>query len=783
MSCKCDKTEFPHLLNIAAGLRRLPRSLGIFADWRHPILDAIGRDPVLDDWRAKVLGQTKQDLGLMLVDMGAYVFDVVSFYDQLICHESYLRTAQLTGAQRRMVDLLGFLPRPALASKAWLAAHADGKKVVSLPTGNAFRSGEFDGNAPQIFELSSATAIDPRLNLFTIDRIVATQWPASFSEFLAEPSSIRVQTGDWVVFDFASALTPVRIISFKKYRLRALPAARLVGLSTTVTPPSGQTYVNTRVLGGGARAGAWKLGTASGETAVVSGNTVLIDTRVAIRANDVVLFEYGNETAACRVSSVSEEKRQLLYPQTSSIEDSAHQVSTLTSPAIYVTVSRLTLDSALPWSSPNTNQLTVHYALTTAAKIVAPPKDTLLQTDTISLPALIDAPRVTPENFLLQDVHEEGVSNTGTLDALKRTVTLDTTTPWEQQLTVPVQLFGNVLHVTRGQTVQGEVLGLGDASQAWQYFHLKKKPLTYLSASNAAGRVTTLRIHVDGVQWSEVETFYGVASDATVYTVRHDDEGQSTITFGGGARVPSGARVIANYRFGAGSAVPPAGSIQQIAKPLAGLRSVRQILPAFGGSDAESAQELEVYGPRSALLLGRAISLADLVAAARQVSGVKAASSSWRWDAAGLRPAAVITYIGDAQLQPDLMAKLRSLCEPDAPITLERSTPQYAKLSINAAIDNRYDPDQVVGEVQDVLFAKVTLPGSGGLLRTENLGPGEAVFQSTIVAGIMSVDGIQTVQSLLFNNQTFTQTGIAPNLGCHFDFSLGGVWINGQAAA
>ena len=118
MSCPCDVRLFPQPVSIPAGLGatafRAARTLGIFADWRTSTLAAIGAQPALDAWRAR----EAHDLGLMLVEMGAYVFDVCDFYDALISGETFLKTAQLAGAQRRLVALLGYLPRPAVAAEA-----------------------------------------------------------------------------------------------------------------------------------------------------------------------------------------------------------------------------------------------------------------------------------------------------------------------------------------------------------------------------------------------------------------------------------------------------------------------------------------------------------------------------------------------------------------------------------------------------------------------------------------------------------------------------------------
>lgn len=782
MSCPCDEQYFPQRKAIAAGLSRFPRALGTFPDWRQPILASIGREPALDQWRARLTGDTEHDLGLMLVDMGAYVFDVVSFYDQLIANETYLGTAQLTGAQRRLVEILGYLPRPALASEVLLAAQADGIRTVNLPAGTAFRSGEFDGHPPQVFELNQDTVIDPRLNAFAVDRVQATHLPATFNSLLAEPASVRLKAGQWFAIDYGTTYATTQLVRAETVSLRSQQVVSRLSFNTSLTTPSGQTYEATRLLSGGALVDAWKLGSTGSETAVVSGSTVLLDSRVTVGSNELVLIEYNGAVVARRITSSIEEKRIFLSSQSSTITNSSNQTSTLTSPAIYVSVTRLNLDSALPWTSIDVNRLNIHYRLERAAQLVAPLRDTLTQADTISIPGLQDPPRVTPDTLLLEDVHGNGVETGGTLDFTTHRASVDATPAWaveNTQLWAPVTLYGSVLKLSRGETVRGETLGIGDASLSEQSFSLKKKPLTYLRAANAAGRVSTLEIFVNGIQWQEVNNFYVTKNSDTAYIVRHDDVGGTTITFGGAACLPTGAMVVANYRYGAGAEVPPAGSVKQVAKPVAGLRRVHNVLPAYGGAEAETAHELSIYAPRSALLLGRAISLSDLEAAALQVSGVKAARAGWRWQSSGLRPAAIITYIGDAQSQADLNARLRALSEPDAPIALERSTPQAARLDVDIEIDALYEPNRVINTVLDELYAEVELPGTGGYLREENLGPGGIIFLSQLIEKIISVAGVVQVRSVLLDRLVFTDTARSPATGSHFDFSSAGVWVNG----
>jgi predicted phage baseplate assembly protein len=778
MSCRCDQHHCPAPFTIAAGLLVLPRAPGLFPNWRRELLAAVGREPPLDEWRAREPG----DLGLMLVEMGAYVLDVASFYDQLVANESYLPTARLAGAQRRHVSLLGYLPRPAVGASVWLAAEADGTRLVTLPAGTAIRSGAFDGNPPQVFELPAPASVEPRVNKMEVQRIPATLLPSPLTGVSVRAGSVRARAGELLVLDAGGALATTHVAGMHLMLLRIRAPVTHIGFSAPITPPAGATYDGARLLKSGSTCGAWKLTPGSGEPAVLSGADLSLDRRVDLRVGEIVAIEHGTTAVARRVTAVSEAQYTLLGALTSTITDSDNKVSTLLSPPIKISVTRITLDSALPFAASAVPQLVVHHAMVSAATLHAPLKDTLAQGDPISVPSLMDPPRVAVTDLMLEDVHGDGVVTTGTLDAAQHSATTATAPAWGRELWAPVQLYGNAVLATRGEAVHGERLGIGDASLPFQTFRLKKKPLTYLPAANAAGRKSTLVIHVGGVQWQEVESFFGANEHKTVYVVRHDDEGQTDVQFGGGARLPTGAAVIADYRFGAGAAVPPADSVKQVTRPVAGLRKIRNVLPAFGGADAEGPAELAVRGPRSALLLGRAISLVDIETAAAQQPGVRAARAAWRWDELGLRPAVIVSYIGDAQLALTIQSALRALAEDDAPISARSAPAQSARFDVDVGIDVHYAPDDVIAAVLQALFAAVTLPGTGGLLRPERLGPDGVVFESVVVRAVMDVAGVASLRSMSFDGTPFVEIGRRPAAGAYFDFAAQGVWVNGQRA-
>jgi len=789
MSCPCDASRFPRPLVLPAGIGppgfRKARALGIFPDWRLSILAAIGARTALDGWRAR----DQADLGVMLVEMGAYVCDVVDFYTALGAGETYLKTAQLSGAQRKLVALLGYLPRPAGGAQAFLAAEAEGRRVISLPAGVAFRSGEFSGNPPQVFELEQPASIDPRINRFTVERVVQDAIAAgTLASLLVDPASVRVRAGDALVLDFAGALRTAKVASIVPVALRSrTPAARL-SFAAAVSVPAGATYSTLRLWSSGGTLGLWKLGQVGADTeTAISDSTVLLESVAPVRAGQLVLFEREGLLEARRITGAAEVQRTLLAALSSTIKNPSNVVQgTVESPPIKIMVLRLSLDAALGWSSTDAAKIVAHHPLVPAARVLVPLKDTLEDDDPLSIPALIDAPRVDVTRLLLEDVHQDGVMSGGSLDLAAHRAQIDQGEDWGRALTAPVALFANVLAVSRGESVHGEVLGSGDAAQARQRFTLKKKPLTYLSAATASGVRSTLSVRVGGIRWREAQSFYGATDADRLYIVRHDEAGETHVIFGGAARLPTGAPVTADYRYGAGAALPPAGSITQLAKPFPGLASVRNVLPAFGGADVESPRELAVYAPRSALLLGRAVSLPDLEAAASAVPGVRAARAMWRWDAAGMRAVAQVQYIGSAQLREVIRARLRALTEPDAPIAVLRAMPQAARLALDLEIHDDHLDDAVIAAVHEALYAAADLPGTGGLLRAERLGPEGIVFLSQIMAAVMGVAGVTAVRGVSLDATAFTQSGRQPAAGFYFDFGepgtpTSGLVINGVA--
>ena len=100
---------------------------------------------------------------IMLLEMWAYVLDVVGFYDARIADESYLRS-RCCRSRRSGWSGCSATARSRPSQRRDLAALADGADPVVLPAGTAFRSEAFGDQPPQVFETGVATTIWPQRN-------------------------------------------------------------------------------------------------------------------------------------------------------------------------------------------------------------------------------------------------------------------------------------------------------------------------------------------------------------------------------------------------------------------------------------------------------------------------------------------------------------------------------------------------------------------------------------------------------------------------------------------
>ena len=827
MNCICDEFKFPPDVQIAAGLTHLPRQVGTFAEFRRALLRAVSiRTTALLEkhplWSLRYLterdreglkkeleafgqwrGRHPKDFGMMLIEMWAYVCDLTSFYDEVFAQESYVRTAIRRDSLRRLVDPLGYIPRPAVAALADLAAFADGRRVLSLPVGTAFSSGAFSGHQPQVFELGLQTKIHPLLNEWTILPIRRTTFGttgANRNKFLCVSGSVSVKEGDLLLVKVGSSAYVRTVISVATEQGSDHESYSAVTLSSSVWIPGSTPVSAVSLLKPTVKTSLWTqtpfaygaVLSGSGPYTYVSGSYFLLESiSSAFKTNQNVIVEKGSTLSLCTVTSAETASVTIKAASTTSITNGATPpvvIAKVPSPAVTAQTTELKVVPPVPGVSfasatDESSEFSIHHSFISAGRVTIEALTEIDRTDPMDVKRPVDRPRDAspPGKFQLEDVNGTGVTRPGSLSFTTGHFIVQGD-PWPNKLATPVKLLGNIVATSRGETVKPETLGVGDSSIANQSFTLKKSPLTYLpspSESTPSGLTSTLKVYVDGLQWTEVPSFYGHRPEAEIYIVRQDDKNESVVTFGDGVlgrRLNTGVLVVAYYRFGGGGAMPPAGSITQIAKPVKGLKSVRSPVAPYGGADEEAASSLQKFAPRSALLLGRAVSLPDLEAAAASYAGVRAVAAEWRWSHTLQLPAAHIWYLADGDLTELILNKLRSLTQPDTPIQVERAAATSARLSIQLAWDPKRFETDVLAAVRAALANVET-----GLLAPEILGIGKTLFRSQLFDAVLDVTGVTSVTGLSYWYSPFSNFGIKAPAGHYFDFT-NRLYLNGRNA-
>jgi predicted phage baseplate assembly protein len=123
------------------------------------VVQGVGSDGQTSAEFRPLQGLTTRDSGdpsIALLDAWATVGDVLTFYQERIANENYLRTATERRSVLELSRLVGYTPRPGVAASVFLAYTIDDKQAVpvTLPVGTAAQSVPGPGEQPQTFETS-----------------------------------------------------------------------------------------------------------------------------------------------------------------------------------------------------------------------------------------------------------------------------------------------------------------------------------------------------------------------------------------------------------------------------------------------------------------------------------------------------------------------------------------------------------------------------------------------------------------------------------------------------
>jgi predicted phage baseplate assembly protein len=779
-SCHCCEgltAETPALVVNRPGLSAIAYRVGTHSQFKHSMLAALSdiTRPALRELKTR----DDDDFSIALLDATSTMADVLTFYQERVANELYLRTATERRSLLELASLIGYQLRPGVAASTFVAFTMDDTPGAPLETtvdiGTKIQSVPGPDEKPQTFE--TVEKITARVEWNAIRPQVTQTFVPQFGDthVYLKGTATNLKVGDAILFvgpereqvhgserwDFRR-VTKVAA-DFDANRTRIEWAEGLGTTSPHLVLPS----ANPKVYALRVRASLFGFNAphpltlsndvrshygfgaedCSDWSFKISGQTIDLDTTYP-----------GVLTGSWLV--LSEPSYQELYRATSVVE-AAQARYTLAGKT-----TRVALDTGENLDLfRNHYRDTMVFAQSELLEIAEAPITTPITGATIQLAqapsGLIKGQRLiaSGKDITTGELITEMVQ-VSSIDGKTLSVTPPLNKGYVRTTSKPEETFSlnaNVAHSTHGETVS-EILGSGDASQRYQQFTLKQFPLTYVSAATPSGAQSTLEtktdegqtqygVRINNVQWHEAPTLFGRSPQEHIYVTRTGDDSKTTIEFGDGVtggRMPSGQdNVRATYRKGIGvDGLVKAGQLTSLLTRPLGIRSVTNPEAATGAQDRELLDDARTNAPLTVLTLDRTVSLQDYEDFSRAFAGVAKALATWTWDGQTKRVFVTVAGPKGAEIKADsdtytnLLAALRLAGDPFVNLRMKSYRPAYFRVAGKIKVNPDYETDAVLAAVESALRAQFSFG-----VRTF----GQPVFLSEVIAAVQAVPELVAV--------------------------------------
>ena len=340
--------------------------------------------------------------------------------------------------------------------------------------------------------------------------------------------------------------------------------------------------------------------------------------------------------------------------------------------------------------------------------------------------------------------------------------------------------YGNIVLADHGLTISGE--GLQQPSGDKRYSPpLSQSDITYANAFSAqdwengtdalsaAAAVqqspqqslpAVALLDSENRNWSPVLDLLASGRFDAYFVVEVDNRRQARLRFGDNTygQIPEqGVTLEASYRIGSGVAgnVGAASIAHVVTTPGIGLitdieqQSVRNPLPASGGVQPESLEEVRQYAPQAFRTQQRAVTEADYADVAQQHPQVSKAVARRLWTGSWHTMFITVDRVGGREVDTDFEQELTGFISRYrlAGHDIEIEPPQLVPLEIHLRVC--VQPNYLASDVKLALlqlFSSGTLAdGMRGYFHPDNFTFGQAVYLSDVIAAAMTVAGVRWV--------------------------------------
>lgn len=266
-----------------------------------------------------------------------------------------------------------------------------------------------------------------------------------------------------------------------------------------------------------------------------------------------------------------------------------------------------------------------------------------------------------------------------------------------------------------------------------------------------------LRDAREGTVWEPVRDLLASDDSASEFVVETESDGRAWVRFGDaehGRRPSASTELRAFYRVGKGTGgnLGADALCHVVSDDLGGaVRQVRNPMPAAGGQDPESIDEVKQYAPQAFRTQKRAVTAEDWATVCALHPEVQRAVARFRWTGSWYTVFLTVDRAGGQPIDADFEAELLDFLEPyrlagyDLEITAPRMVPLHLALSVCVA------PTAFRATVKSALLRALgtglLADGTKALFHPDNWTFGQPVYLSRVLEAMMKVPGVSWVDA------------------------------------
>jgi hypothetical protein len=209
--CLCDccsgiSVQTPQAENNFPGLPAITYRTGTWATFKQSMLARLSSA----DYPALVALKTRNDddFSIALLDASSVMLDILTFYQERLANESYLRTATQLQSLTELSRLIGYQPTPGVGASVYLSFTLQAATglptdpsttAITIPQGTQVQSVPAPGQTPQTFETSADILAKADWNELAVQTGVAWAPQTGDTALYLQGTATQLQPGDAIL--------------------------------------------------------------------------------------------------------------------------------------------------------------------------------------------------------------------------------------------------------------------------------------------------------------------------------------------------------------------------------------------------------------------------------------------------------------------------------------------------------------------------------------------------------------------------------------------------------